>query len=559
MRAAIYYRVSSKRQEEAETIESQRLFLPEWAKRQGWTVVAEFEDVAIPGKETEKRHGLMELLNEARRKPKPFDVVVIRDWSRLARTLNIYDQAKILGTFQDNDIRIAELHRGFVDLNDPNDLLMAQIQLWQAAKDNEIRSQAVRQGHRKVREKGGYSGKRPYGLTYEAKTMEFGIDKKKHKTLDTIFRLLTQGWGLIATARVLKGNKDKYPLPSKRSTRWWTGSISKMVHNDFYFTGVITPTNPDNLPVDTGIKMFPEKVVMDARREMGIRRRRDRKKTRKKLPTVFTDFLFTGMLRCLECGYTIGPHAQQRVRKQSLYYACRGRAQDLCPSRMYRADELEPLVWDYVIENMLLNRAKLEAAILGEEFMQDATRDELEDMVAGAENTLAELADEAKRLRRLYVKGHYDGAEAEYEAEKARIEQERAEAELTRRRTREQLERPTEVKAAITQAVQAVADEVNYLLLHEPDLHDEFNQLTEEEQGKFIVDMLVRLEVADHDPEAEKLIFHQKRNILKHLLGPKGFIWVKRFSGGIHLEVKGHIQQNRIHNTLNVNTSSGLF
>jgi len=465
------------------------------------------------------------------------------------------DEAKIRGTLQDNGICIAEVGRGIIDLSNANDLLMAQIQLWQAAKDNEIRSQNVRDGHKRVRKEGGYSGRRPYGLTYDRETMEFDIDKKQHKTLDTIFKLLTQGWGLMATARVLNGNLKKYPLPSKRGTRWWTGSISKMVHNDFYFTGVIIPTDPDNLPVDTKIKMFSEKVVMDARREMGIRRRRKRK-TRKQPSTVFTDFLLTGMLRCLECGYTIGPHAQQRVRKQALYYACRGRAQDICPSRMYRADQLEPLVWDYVIENMLLNRAKLEQAILGEEFVQDASRDELEDLVAEAENTLVKLADDAKRLRRLYVRGEYDGAEAEYEAEKARIEQERAEAELTRRRNREQLERPAEVEVAVKQAVQAVADELNFLLLREPDLQDEFNQLTEEEQGKFIVDMLVRLEVADHDPEQGKLIFHQKRNILKHLLGPKGFIWVKRFSGGIHVKVKGNILQKQLNNELNINKSS---
>jgi DNA invertase Pin-like site-specific DNA recombinase len=552
MKAAIYYRVSSKRQEDAETIESQRLFLPEWVKRRGWTIVAEFEDLAIPGKETQKRDGLMELLDAAQKKPRPFDVLVIRDWSRLARTLNILDQAMILGTLQDNKIHIAELHRGFLDLSNPNDILMAQIQLWQAGLDNENRAKAVRMGHRRIRQKGGYSNKKPYGLTYNKETMEFGVDRRKYKTVETMLKLLTQGWGLRAVGKVLNGNLEKFPLPSKKGKRWLQETIRRMVNNDFYFTGIITPTTEGNLPVDTGIKMFSEKMVMDARREMGIRRRRYRPKNRKQPPTVFTDYLLTGMLRCDECGYAIGPHTQRRVRKQSLYYVCRGKPHDRCTQRMFRAKELEDAVFEYVIENTVKNREKLEQATMNEEFVKDATRDQLADMIMEAENTLIELDEQKKRLRSDHVKGRYKDAKDQYEKEWARIEHEQAEAELTIQRATAQMERPAEVEAAIKRAVQVAVDEMNFILLQDPSLGDEFNQLSEDEQGDFIVDMLTRLETMEHDPETEKRLFHIKRNMLKHLIGPNGNIWVKgAWSGGrgrksileaFNLRVEGHLQ-----------------
>ena len=60
---ACYFRVSSEGQVKDDTIESQRVFLPQWARERGWEVVAEFEDPGITGTKMECRPQFLELLD----------------------------------------------------------------------------------------------------------------------------------------------------------------------------------------------------------------------------------------------------------------------------------------------------------------------------------------------------------------------------------------------------------------------------------------------------------------------------------------------------------------
>ena len=61
------------------------------ADRQGWTVVATFEDAALSGFGIEHRLGYQQLLAAALSPTKPFDVILVEDLSRLTR-----DMAEIL-------------------------------------------------------------------------------------------------------------------------------------------------------------------------------------------------------------------------------------------------------------------------------------------------------------------------------------------------------------------------------------------------------------------------------------------------------------------------------
>ena len=86
MRCAIYARYSTDNQNE-ESIESQVATCKEFIEREGWTLAPDhiYSDYAISGS-TVNRPALQNLMVAARRRPKPFDKVVVYSKSRLSRS-----------------------------------------------------------------------------------------------------------------------------------------------------------------------------------------------------------------------------------------------------------------------------------------------------------------------------------------------------------------------------------------------------------------------------------------------------------------------------------------
>ena len=87
IRAAIYARKSNEQSvsDDAKSVTRQRELARAFAEKQGWPVVAEFEDDGISGGEFLSRDGLNRLLVACRQKPRLVDVLIVMDESRLGR------------------------------------------------------------------------------------------------------------------------------------------------------------------------------------------------------------------------------------------------------------------------------------------------------------------------------------------------------------------------------------------------------------------------------------------------------------------------------------------
>jgi DNA invertase Pin-like site-specific DNA recombinase len=86
-RCAIYARYSSDLQSPtsiADQVRGDEVF----AERQGWSVVARFEDAALSGFGVEHRPGHRTLVAAAVQTPPPFDLILVEDVSRLTRDLS---------------------------------------------------------------------------------------------------------------------------------------------------------------------------------------------------------------------------------------------------------------------------------------------------------------------------------------------------------------------------------------------------------------------------------------------------------------------------------------
>src|ERR1700693_1362751 len=99
MRCALYARYSSDLQRES-SVQDQIRKCRAFADRKGWTVLDEYvrSDEEISGAALAGRLALECLLADAKRRPRPFDRILIDDTSRLAR--NVADALKMVETFK---------------------------------------------------------------------------------------------------------------------------------------------------------------------------------------------------------------------------------------------------------------------------------------------------------------------------------------------------------------------------------------------------------------------------------------------------------------------------
>src|SRR5262245_42488414 len=88
MRACLYARKSTAengKHDEAKSCEQQIAAATEFCQRRGWSVVAKFGDDGISGAEFQRRPGFRALREALEASPRPFDVVVVMEFSRLGR------------------------------------------------------------------------------------------------------------------------------------------------------------------------------------------------------------------------------------------------------------------------------------------------------------------------------------------------------------------------------------------------------------------------------------------------------------------------------------------
>jgi DNA invertase Pin-like site-specific DNA recombinase len=85
MKAALYARVSSEKQDVDLSITAQLKALREYASKNGHEIVKEYVDQAESGKTT-ARPAFREMIAAARRSQKPFDLILVWKYSRFARS-----------------------------------------------------------------------------------------------------------------------------------------------------------------------------------------------------------------------------------------------------------------------------------------------------------------------------------------------------------------------------------------------------------------------------------------------------------------------------------------
>lgn len=414
MRVAIYARVSSTKQRDAQTIQSQLSTLPVYARAQGWEVVETYADDGKTAKagHLEARTEFARLIRDAQ--ARRFELVLVVDLDRLTRTDDLVERGQIYGSLQRAGVRIATPSLGIVDLGTFLGDLYTALQSVVAAEENRKRTERVMRGKIEAAKRGKKpAGPTPYGYVYSREKGEWSLHPSRSKVVLDIFRRATEGISLNQIADEL--NAQGVPRPRLGV---WTGNTVRMILVTRSWLGEYTVDKGRGLVVKVPKLMSEEQ--WQAAQAIIAKRPHFPSKTRRHF------YLLAGCATCGLCGSRIACFTGAGRRRD--YYVCsqRLRSRDAkCEGAYFRAQDTDDQVWDATLE--FISKPDIVQAMLGVTQESAVEADQWAKDVEGYQRHLARLDRVAAQINSQYRRGNMTDAvyskEVEASARERRVVQ----------------------------------------------------------------------------------------------------------------------------------------
>jgi site-specific DNA recombinase len=426
MRVALYVRVSTDRQQHAQTIEQQVAQLQSYvAARAGWTVAAEhvFRDDGHSGARLD-RPGLDALRDQAARAA--LDVVLVTAPDRLAR--NFVHQMVIMEELQRRGVRVVFIDRPLSD--DPHEQLVTQIRGAVAEYERTLIADRMRRG-RLARLRSGQLlpwTRAPYGYRLHPQRPRdpaaVQVDPVAAVVVQELFTAYAAG-GVTLHTLAAQLTARGVPTPTGRPI-WRSTTIRNLLTNPAYKgeaasgrlrtapaqrrksalapvgKGASTRVHPcqEWITVPVPALVSAEQFDLAARRLAANQRSARRSTTH--------PYLLRGLVSCGVCRLSCSGVTRTATDTRYRYYRCRGKLAQVssgrascCPARFIPATQLDELVWAdlcAVLQQPQLVAQALERAHSGAWVPQELRRRQ-----ASLRQVQASVARQRQRLLEAYL------------------------------------------------------------------------------------------------------------------------------------------------------------
>lgn len=235
MRCAIYARVSTKREEQKNSLQNQIALAESVAREYGFTVVERYIDNGISGAGIKNRSEILRLLEDA--KKKKFDVVIAKSVSRLGR--NTLQSMQLADQLERIPVRLI-LPEDNYDTDTSRSRLMFNLKAILAEDENAKLSERIKLGlQASAREGGRRVSIPPYGYMVNPVSKKLEVNEETASVVREIFRLyLHKGWGMFKISNCLM--RRGIPTPrttagaANAGTRWQQNTIKGILNNPVY-------------------------------------------------------------------------------------------------------------------------------------------------------------------------------------------------------------------------------------------------------------------------------------------------------------------------------------
>jgi site-specific DNA recombinase len=358
LRCAIYARFSSEKQNSL-SITQQIRKCREYADREGLLVLDEhiYADEAISGA-TDDRTGLRRMLSAAKQKPRPIDVILCDDTSRLSRRLT--DSLRIFEQMQALEIRIVFVAQGIDTTNEQAELLVATHGIVDSLYIKDLAKRTFR-GVEHLALNGLHTGGRVFGYrrvpiqstterdSYGRPKIEgviLEVDPDQPRAVHRIFERYATGHSLKRIAIDLNHDRVVSPQPQKgRIARsWCPSSVRHILHNERY-RGVVFWGRTQKVRSETGRRIsrrkpesqwrrkeIPEQRIVSDELWNAVRQRMQavnelysleaRRPGILRARAASSPYIFSGLLKCSLCGASVTIVAGCGRSRQDVRYGC---------------------------------------------------------------------------------------------------------------------------------------------------------------------------------------------------------------------------------------------
>ena len=361
---AMYARVSTQRQMEEATIDSQIAQLERYAKANDFTIPAEYRfiDEAVSGKGLQ-RPGLTRLRDAAM--TGAFSTILCLSPDRLSRNLGI--QQFLLAEWERLNIELIFINRPRT-LQTPQDALLLNIEGAFAEYERTVISDRMQRGRRyKLRQGESAPYPAPYGYHYLPSTLHqnsrWQVDSAQAIIVNQIFTWYTED-GVTINQVVQRLNQQNVPAPAGK--RWYSSTVQRILCHPAYkgtayyactqrdYSGVGLPRKQGQgrlqyprhqlRPVDEWIAVAVPAMVEESVWQRAQERRRMNSQTAARNSR--RSYLLRGLLICGVCGSIL----QGRTQRGRSYYRCPHGGKHRAPNVpihtcSIRADVVESQVW----------------------------------------------------------------------------------------------------------------------------------------------------------------------------------------------------------------------
>lgn len=225
-RVAAYCRVSTDKNDQLNSFESQKRYFKEYIERiEEWILTEIYADEGITGTTTKSRAGFLKMIDDAR--GGAFDLILTKEVSRFSR--NILDTISYTRALKQLGIGVIFMSDGISTLDGDAELrlsIMASI----AQEESRKTSERVKWGQRRQMERGVVFGRSLLG--YDVKHGVMTIEPEGAAVVRTIYRLyLHNKVGAEAIAKEL----TRRGIPTKTGKDTWAGAaVLKILKNEKY-------------------------------------------------------------------------------------------------------------------------------------------------------------------------------------------------------------------------------------------------------------------------------------------------------------------------------------
>ena len=376
MRCAIYARYSTRLQDKTSAID-QITKATEYALARGWSILPDhvYRDEEVSAASLEDRPQMRALLTAAESKRRPFDLILTEDSSRVSR--NVADASRFRERMAFAGVTVVFIAQG-IATDQPESELLLNVHSWM---DSDART---KDGRRSLRGRQGQmsrnyaTGGRTFGyrsiptpedLGRRADGRPLGWTISKHPEEAATVRLIFERYAAGLGVGRVTDELNRAQVLGPRGRHWTYGAVRRVLCNQRYLGYQILgqrrfmrrpgtrfrvaravpedqwlrKERPDLSIVDKVLWQRVQDRLLEAAKT--ARRQTDSNLLRGRAPEVHARHLFSGFLKCAQCGGAMaivaGGHGSPR-------YGCRSswrHGRTTCPNRLtVRAKVAEPIL-----------------------------------------------------------------------------------------------------------------------------------------------------------------------------------------------------------------------